>query len=62
MNTHEESLNTILQKVDDISEDLLGLLERQFTKLGIDDAEMQTVLKYAIVTKMQQKIDITKIQ
>lgn len=62
MNTHEESLNTILQKVDDISEDLLGLLERQFTKLGIDDAEMQTALKYAIVTKMQQKIDTSKIQ
>lgn len=55
-------MDIIIQKADQVAVDMLKLLDEQLVGLGIDDENMRTALAYAIVTKMHQKIDISKIQ
>lgn len=59
---HDESMALILEKADQVATDVLKLLEEQFKELGITEKEMISALQYAIATKMQQKIDISKIK
>ena len=52
---NNESMNIILEKVDQVATDTLRLLDENLRELGINDINMISALQYAIATKMVEK-------
>lgn len=58
--TWQDSMQQIMQKVDQVATDFLKLLEQQLHELNITDPDMVGALEYAIIKKMESKVKLPK--
>lgn len=56
----KEPMDTIMEKVDQVAIDMLQLLETQLRGLGITESDLIAALQFAIVKKMESKIQLPK--
>lgn len=53
-------MDIIMEKVDQVAIDTLQLLETQLRGLGIEESDLIAALQFAIVKKMESKIQLPK--
>lgn len=58
--TWQDSMQQIMQKVDQVATDFLKLLEQQLHELNITDPDMVGALEYSIIKKMESKVKLPK--
>lgn len=56
----KEPMDIIMEKVDQVAIDTLQLLETQLRGLGIEESDLIAALQFAIVKKMESKIQLPK--
>lgn len=56
----DPNMQIILDKADNVATDMLKWLDEQIMALGITDFDMRSSLQYAIVKKMEEKIQLPK--
>lgn len=56
----DPNMQIILDKADNVATDMLKWLDEQIIALGITDFDMRSSLQYAIVKKMEEKIQLPK--